>query len=151
MVVDEMALAWTLTLVLRHRRFGEALERFDQERRRCRVFHVRRAWINQLARHAGLRAFFLKLHAIVRRVRRVFLFLSERGRGRVIQIDRRIVSGDVFDGGIFLDPRQHLFAVLQKLRESSVARLDVIRVHKAERVSSVAAVRRPFLELLWIE
>ena len=70
------------------------------------MFHVRRAGINQLARDAHALAFFLEFDAVVGSVGGVFLILAERGRGLVDQVDRRIVSRDMFDRGILLDPRQ---------------------------------------------
>ena len=60
------------------------------------MFHPGRR-IDQFAGHADAPAFLLQLHAEVRRVGRVFLLLTERGRRVVEEVDRRIVRRDELD------------------------------------------------------
>ena len=128
------------------------LERGDEVVLGLGVLHVGRAGIDEFAGDSEECALLLELHPVVCRVCRVLLHLAERGGVGVNHPNGRVVGGDVLDGGILLNPRQHGLASSEERGELRVAGLEVIRVgHEAEGVAAVTTVGRPFFEFLWVE
>lgn len=121
----------------------------NQKLDRIRIGHAGRAGIHQMALDADGFEFLIELHAEVRGVSRIFLLFPDRRRNGVVEENRGIIGSGKLIGGILLDPRQDLPAVVEKLLE----RGDLFRLvtREAERVTTLNTVRCPFPHLLGIQ
>src|SRR5690348_16114073 len=90
---------------------GRRLQRLDYVLLQLWMLHVRRAGIGELARDADRFTLLEQFHPIVSRVRRVLLWLAERGRRGIGEIDGRILGADMLDRRVLPYPRQEIFAM----------------------------------------